>query len=146
MGIWLLICTDITGLFSHFVHSCFLLYDIVSIHWIRYSRFQGVASLTLHFPENFGAETTQIRYIGLKGEATQVISLPKIGCHGRVVASTDDFLLIWINSWSGMLLQQSCMKLLQILLITSKSLFAFMGWFWMFSWSSTIVDLCLNIH
>lgn len=38
----------------------------------RYSRFQGVASLTLHFPENFGAETTQIRYIGLKGEATQL--------------------------------------------------------------------------
>ncbi|KAF8400959.1 hypothetical protein HHK36_014262 [Tetracentron sinense] len=37
-----------------------------------YSRFQSVASLTLHFPENFGAETTQIQYIGLKGEATQL--------------------------------------------------------------------------
>ncbi|XP_057959104.1 uncharacterized protein LOC131151729 [Malania oleifera] len=38
----------------------------------RYSKFQGVASLTLHFPLNFGAETTQINYIGLKGEATQL--------------------------------------------------------------------------
>ncbi|GMH10782.1 hypothetical protein Nepgr_012623 [Nepenthes gracilis] len=38
----------------------------------RYSRFQGVGSLTLHFPENFGADTTQIHYIGLKGEATQL--------------------------------------------------------------------------
>ncbi|XP_057813482.1 uncharacterized protein LOC131027440 isoform X1 [Cryptomeria japonica] len=38
----------------------------------KYSRFQGVANLTLHFPENFGAETTQIYYIGLRGEATQM--------------------------------------------------------------------------
>ncbi|XP_042498229.1 PITH domain-containing protein 1 isoform X1 [Macadamia integrifolia] len=38
----------------------------------RYSRFQGVGNLTLHFPENFGAETTQIHYIGLRGEATQL--------------------------------------------------------------------------
>ncbi|XP_050264590.1 uncharacterized protein LOC126708727 isoform X3 [Quercus robur] len=38
----------------------------------RYSKFQSVASITLHFPENFGGETTQIHYIGLKGEATQL--------------------------------------------------------------------------
>lgn len=38
----------------------------------KYSRFQGVANLTLHFPENLGAETTQIYYIGLRGEATQI--------------------------------------------------------------------------
>ncbi|MCL7047864.1 hypothetical protein MKW94_028389 [Papaver nudicaule] len=38
----------------------------------RYSRFQSVGSLTLHFPENFNADTTQIHYIGLKGEATQL--------------------------------------------------------------------------
>eukprot|EP00268_Persea_americana_P068089 TRINITY_DN9439_c0_g1_i1.p1 TRINITY_DN9439_c0_g1~~TRINITY_DN9439_c0_g1_i1.p1 ORF type:complete len:110 (-),score=25.05 TRINITY_DN9439_c0_g1_i1:566-895(-) len=38
----------------------------------RYSRFQGVGSLTLHFPENFGAESSQIHYIGLRGEATQL--------------------------------------------------------------------------
>ncbi|XP_038981235.1 PITH domain-containing protein 1 isoform X4 [Phoenix dactylifera] len=37
-----------------------------------YSRFQSVASLTLHFPENFGGDTTQIYYIGLRGEATQL--------------------------------------------------------------------------
>ncbi|KAG2663466.1 hypothetical protein I3760_16G030700 [Carya illinoinensis] len=38
----------------------------------RYSKFQSVASITLHFPENFGGDTTQIQYIGLKGEATQL--------------------------------------------------------------------------
>ncbi|KAH7574320.1 hypothetical protein JRO89_XS03G0282300 [Xanthoceras sorbifolium] len=38
----------------------------------RYSKFQSVASITLHFPENFGGDTTQIHYIGLKGEATQL--------------------------------------------------------------------------
>lgn len=26
----------------------------------------------MHFPDNFGGDTTQIHYIGLKGEATQV--------------------------------------------------------------------------
>ncbi|KAK9699778.1 hypothetical protein RND81_08G195700 [Saponaria officinalis] len=38
----------------------------------RYSKFQGVGNLTLHFPDNFGADTSQIHYIGLKGEATQL--------------------------------------------------------------------------
>ncbi|PKA56291.1 PITH domain-containing protein [Apostasia shenzhenica] len=38
----------------------------------RYPRFQSVASLTLHFPENFGADRTQVYYIGLRGEATQI--------------------------------------------------------------------------
>ncbi|XP_055820462.1 uncharacterized protein LOC129889256 isoform X1 [Solanum dulcamara] len=38
----------------------------------RYSRFQSVGNITLHFPDNFGADTTQIHYIGLKGEATQL--------------------------------------------------------------------------
>lgn len=61
--------------FSLKISYC-VLSDIMSIHFIRYSKFQSVASITLHFPENFGGETTQIHYIGLKGEATQVISLP----------------------------------------------------------------------
>ncbi|KAM7276935.1 hypothetical protein ACFE04_018801 [Oxalis oulophora] len=38
----------------------------------RYSKFQSVGSITLHFPENFGGDTTQIKYIGFKGEATQL--------------------------------------------------------------------------
>ncbi|KAJ7958334.1 PITH domain-containing protein 1 [Quillaja saponaria] len=37
----------------------------------RYSKFQSGANITLHFPENFGCDTTQIHYIGFKGEATQ---------------------------------------------------------------------------
>ncbi|GFP88067.1 pith domain-containing protein 1 [Phtheirospermum japonicum] len=38
----------------------------------RYSKFQSVGNITLHFPDNFGGHTTQIHYIGLKGEATQL--------------------------------------------------------------------------
>ncbi|GJS22275.1 PITH domain-containing protein 1 [Tanacetum coccineum] len=38
----------------------------------RYSKFQGVGNLTLHFPDNFGGDTSRIQYIGLKGEATQL--------------------------------------------------------------------------
>lgn len=38
----------------------------------RYSKFQSVGNITLHFPDNFGGETTEIHYIGLKGEATQL--------------------------------------------------------------------------
>ncbi|KAG5113709.1 hypothetical protein JHK82_036978 [Glycine max] len=32
----------------------------------------SVANITLHFPENFGGDTTKIHYIGFKGEATQL--------------------------------------------------------------------------
>jgi hypothetical protein len=60
--------------FDHLLFS-----DVILFHIIRYSKFQSVASITLHFPENFGGDTTQIHYIGLKGEATQVISLPQKG-------------------------------------------------------------------
>jgi enoyl reductase-like protein len=56
--------------------SYHLLSDVMSMLLIRYSKFQSVASITLHFPENFGGDITQIHYIGLKGEATQVMSLP----------------------------------------------------------------------
>jgi hypothetical protein len=37
----------------------------------RYSRFQSVSVLWLFFSRNFGAETTVVRYLGLKGEYTQ---------------------------------------------------------------------------
>ncbi|CAL1373400.1 unnamed protein product [Linum trigynum] len=38
----------------------------------RYAKFQGVSSITLHFPDNLGGDTTQIHYIGFKGEATKL--------------------------------------------------------------------------
>lgn len=38
----------------------------------RYSKFQSVGNLILHFPDNFGGDTSQIIYIGLKGEATKL--------------------------------------------------------------------------
>eukprot|EP00245_Coleochaete_scutata_P015712 TRINITY_DN7125_c0_g1_i1.p1 TRINITY_DN7125_c0_g1~~TRINITY_DN7125_c0_g1_i1.p1 ORF type:complete len:225 (-),score=34.08 TRINITY_DN7125_c0_g1_i1:35-622(-) len=37
----------------------------------RYAKFQGVASLTLHFPSSFDGDKTCIYFIGLRGEATQ---------------------------------------------------------------------------
>ncbi|KAM6600370.1 hypothetical protein CsatA_019979 [Cannabis sativa] len=37
-----------------------------------YSKFQSVGNITLHFPENFGGDASQIHYIGFKGEATQL--------------------------------------------------------------------------
>ena len=38
----------------------------------RISQFQGVHSLTLFFPNNYGSDTTRIHFIGLKGEFKQV--------------------------------------------------------------------------
>lgn len=52
--------------------------ELLIVFHNRYSKFQGVGNLTLHFPDNFGADTTQILYIGLKGEATQVFRWIKL--------------------------------------------------------------------
>ncbi|NXL77646.1 PITH1 protein, partial [Leptocoma aspasia] len=38
----------------------------------KIARFSNVYHLSMHFPKNFGAETTKIFYIGLKGEWTEV--------------------------------------------------------------------------
>lgn len=37
----------------------------------RFSKFQNVSTLTLFFNRNYGAETTGIQYVGLKGEFTE---------------------------------------------------------------------------
>jgi hypothetical protein len=39
----------------------------------RFSKFQSVSSLTLHFPSNGGAACTRIFFIGLRGEARGVL-------------------------------------------------------------------------
>jgi hypothetical protein len=38
----------------------------------KYAKFQGVASVTLHFPQNFGADATRLHYIGFRGEVTKM--------------------------------------------------------------------------
>lgn len=37
----------------------------------KIARFSNVHDLSMYFPKNFGAETTKIFYIGLKGEWTE---------------------------------------------------------------------------
>jgi len=40
-------------------------------HPTRYTKFQGVSEVVLYFSSNFGSETTEILYVGLKGSATK---------------------------------------------------------------------------
>lgn len=53
-------------------------FDLVegSNHVIEYgtriTKFISVRNITLYFPENFGDDTSIIRYIGFKGEWTEV--------------------------------------------------------------------------
>jgi hypothetical protein len=38
----------------------------------RIAKFNNVNNLTIHFPTNFGSDTTKVFYIGLKGDFTEV--------------------------------------------------------------------------
>ena len=38
----------------------------------RVAKFNGVHTLTLHIPENFGADHTTLTFIGIKGDLTEV--------------------------------------------------------------------------
>lgn len=38
----------------------------------KITKFSSVRSITLFFPENFGADTSIVRFIGFKGEWTEV--------------------------------------------------------------------------
>lgn len=40
----------------------------------RAARFNGVDTLTIHFPSSFGGDNTKIYYIGLKGDFHEVSS------------------------------------------------------------------------
>ena len=42
--------------------------QILIIFFCRIVKFSSVYHLTLHFPKNFGAETSKIIFIGLKGD------------------------------------------------------------------------------
>lgn len=45
----------------------------------KIARFSNVHDLSMYFPKNFGAETTKIFYIGLKGEWTEVPVSESVG-------------------------------------------------------------------
>lgn len=101
----------------------------------RYSKFQGVGNLSLHFPDNFGGDTSQIHYIGLKGEATQVWWLQtnqgfiKLHWQKNAAYSVSSFINTvpkhYISRWRGTLLPQLFMNWCQIHLTTSKFHFPF---------------------
>ncbi len=48
------------------------LHGKVDVFLSRVPRFSSVQCLSMYFPSNFGAETTKISYIGLKGEFQEV--------------------------------------------------------------------------
>jgi len=39
---------------------------------VKASKFQNISSLTMYIPENFGADSSRINFIGLKGEGTTI--------------------------------------------------------------------------
>ncbi|CAO3660324.1 unnamed protein product [Rhizopus stolonifer] len=45
--------------------------DVVE-YGVRVTKFSSVRNITLFFPENFGEDTSIVRYIGFKGEWTEV--------------------------------------------------------------------------
>lgn len=45
---------------------------------VNRAHFANITSLTLHIPTNWGAETTRILYIGLRGEWTELRSAPVV--------------------------------------------------------------------
>lgn len=47
--------------------------DVVE-YGTRVTKFTSVRNITLFFPENYGEDTSIIRYIGFKGEWTEVIA------------------------------------------------------------------------
>ena len=91
--------------------SYHLLSDVMSMLLIRYSKFQSVASITLHFPESFGGDITQIHYIGLKGEATQVMSLPYYwfdGCCWSWLLKKRRLLVLWFILLPVITVKEGC--------------------------------------
>lgn len=64
----------------------------------RVARFSSVNHLSIHFPKNFGAETTKIFYIGLKGEWTEVgLSRAKLSRTGLVGYGE-----LWLTARAGL--------------------------------------------
>jgi hypothetical protein len=56
----------------------------------KVTAFSSVYHLSMHFPTNFGAETTRIYYIGLKGEFSEAQRQGVVICNYEVMPSAAD--------------------------------------------------------
>ena len=63
----------------HFQHSP----ELRLLLQCRVAKFNGVHTLTLHIPENFGADHTTLTFIGIKGDLTEVSLLLCLSLHSR---------------------------------------------------------------
>lgn len=66
-----------------------IMVDGICSYETRVAKFQGVYSLTLYFPENFGADETVISYIGLYGTCLEMRRGPVIACY-EVLGNASD--------------------------------------------------------
>lgn len=63
------IMQDITGTLEYPLKLIFLLlFLLLNLHFFRIVKFSNVFHLTIHIPKNYGADTTKVYYIGLRGE------------------------------------------------------------------------------
>lgn len=86
---------------TQIIRGCYVMFSIVMKPWgwfwnddieklveelystvlfYRVAKFNGVTSLLAYFPTNYGAETTKIYYIGLRGDFTQVKQYTRACC------------------------------------------------------------------
>jgi hypothetical protein len=63
--------------------------DGIAEYPTRVARFGSVRNLTIYFPNNFGNPTTQLYYVGLRGEFTEISKDPVITLYEAAPNPTD---------------------------------------------------------
>lgn len=69
----------------------------------KVARFNNVNHLSLHFPASFGADSTKVYYIGLKGDFTQVSRQEIVICNYEAAANPADHKAEAIDSTTHMI-------------------------------------------